>query len=212
MLVMLTFLLGTVVVPALSVRHPNGLPGITVTVNSLTDFTGGVNALNNLVLGDHVRIRGRASSGNTVIATQVDKRSADTLIELQGTIQSITGSSTSQIVTILGIAVDTSGFSSSNGFLDVDASIITRSAFFAKAAVGTLVKANGALGGKHSYLERDRAGTIAPVHVPDRVTMARLYGGPSEIGGIHVHEEIEYLIRRQTGCGGVRLDPRHAGA
>jgi uncharacterized protein DUF5666 len=125
----------------------NGLPGITVTVNSLTDFTGGVSALNNLVVGDHVRIRGRATSGNNVIATQVDKRSADTLIELQGTIQSISGSSTSQVVTILGIAVDTSGFSSSNGFLDVNASTITRSAFFAKAAVGTLVKASGTLGG-----------------------------------------------------------------
>ena len=125
----------------------NGLPSINVTVNSLTDFTGGVSALNNLALGDHVRIRGRASSGNNVIATELDKRSADTLIELQGTIQSISGSSTSQVVTILGIAVDTSGFSSSNGFLDVDGSVITRSAFFAKAAAGTLVKASGTLGG-----------------------------------------------------------------
>lgn len=125
----------------------NGLPGITVTASSLTDFKGGVSALNNLIAGDHVRIRGRASSGNNVIATEVDKRSADTLIELQGTIQSITGSNASQVVTIFGIAVDTSGFSGSNGFLDIDGSMITRSAFFAKAVVGTLVKASGTLGG-----------------------------------------------------------------
>jgi hypothetical protein len=50
-------------------------------------------------------------------------------------------------VTILGVPVDTSGFSSSNGFLDVDGSVITRSAFFAKALVGTLVKASGNWGG-----------------------------------------------------------------
>ena len=35
-----------------------GLPGITVTVSSLTRFEGGASGLNNLVAGNHVRIRG----------------------------------------------------------------------------------------------------------------------------------------------------------
>src|SRR6267143_3419344 len=115
-----------------------GLPGITVTVNSLTQFEGGVNGLNNLVAGNHVRIRGRASGSNTLIATEVEKRSPDTRVELQGPIQSITGATPNQIVTILGVAVDTTGVV----FEDVN-----RATFFAQAVVGTLVKARGTLVG-----------------------------------------------------------------
>jgi len=115
-----------------------GLPGITVTVNSLTQFEGSVSGLNNLVAGDHVRIRGRASGSNTVIATEVEKRSPDARVELQGPIQSITGASPNQIVTILGVAVNTTGVV----FEDVN-----RVTFFAQAMVGTLVKARGSLSG-----------------------------------------------------------------
>jgi hypothetical protein len=115
-----------------------GLPGITVTVNSLTQFEGSVSGLNNLVAGDHVRIRGRASGSNTVIATEVEKRSPDARVELQGPIQSITGASPNQIVTILGVAVNTTGVV----FEDVN-----RVTFFAQAVVGTLVKARGSLSG-----------------------------------------------------------------
>jgi hypothetical protein len=115
-----------------------GLPGITVTVNSLTHFEGGVSGLNNLVAGDHVRIRGRVSGSNTVIATEVERRSPATRVELQGPIQSITGTSPNQIVTIIGVAVDTTGVV----FEDVN-----RATFFAQAVVGTLVKARGSLSG-----------------------------------------------------------------
>jgi len=115
-----------------------GLPGVTVTVNSLTHFEGGVFRLNNLVAGDHVRIRGRASSSNTVIATEVERRLAETRVELQGPIQSITGASPNQIVTILGVAVDTTGVV----FEDVN-----RATFFSQAVVGTLVKTRGSLNG-----------------------------------------------------------------
>jgi hypothetical protein len=115
-----------------------GLPGITVTVNSLTQFEGGVRGLNNLVAGNHVRVRGRASGSNTVIATEVERRSADPRVELQGPIQSITGASPSQIVTILGVGVDTTGVA----FEDVN-----RATFFSQAVVGALVKARGSLSG-----------------------------------------------------------------
>src|SRR5258706_1084221 len=115
-----------------------GLPGITVTVNSLTRFEGGVSGLNNLVAGNHVRIRGRTSGSNTVIATEVERRSADPRVELQGPIQSITGASPNQIVTILGVAVDTTGVA----FEDVN-----RATFFSQAVAGTLVKARGNLNG-----------------------------------------------------------------
>ncbi len=123
-----------------------GLPGITVTVNSLTQFEGSsVTGLNNLFAGDHVQVRGRASGANSVIATEVEKLSADTRVELQGSIQSIAGASPNQVVTILGVPVNTSttGFA----FEDVNNNVITRAAFFAKAVVGTLVKARGSLSG-----------------------------------------------------------------
>jgi hypothetical protein len=115
-----------------------GLPGITVTVNSLTRFEDGVSGLNNLVAGNHVQIRGRASGSNTVIAIEVERRSADPRVELQGPIQSITGASPNQIVTILGVTVDTTGVV----FEDVN-----RATFFSQAVVGTLVKARGNLNG-----------------------------------------------------------------
>src|SRR6266849_2250326 len=123
-----------------------GLPGITVTVNSLTQFEGSsVTGLNNLFAGDHVQVRGRASGANSVIATEVEKLSADTRVELQGSIQSIAGASPNQVVTILGVPVNTSttGFA----FEDVNNNVITRAVFFAKAVVGTLVKARGSLSG-----------------------------------------------------------------
>src|SRR5712671_5356358 len=115
-----------------------GLPGITVTANSLTRFEGGVSGLNNLVAGNHVRIRGRTSDSNTVIATEMERRSADPRVELQGPIQSITGASPNQIVTILGVAVDTIGVA----FEDVN-----QTTFFSQAVAGTLVKARGGLNG-----------------------------------------------------------------
>jgi hypothetical protein len=120
-----------------------GLPGITVTVNSLTRFEGDASGLNNLVAGDHVRIRGRASGSSAVIASEVEKRSPDTRVELQGAIQAINGASPNQVVTILGVGVNTTGVV----FEDVDDRVIARDAFFAKAVVGTLVKARGSLSG-----------------------------------------------------------------
>ena len=119
-----------------------GLPGITVTVNNATEFDG-VSALSQLLVGDHVEVRGRQGSGNSVIATEIKKRSPDSRVGLQGPIQSISGVSPSQIVTILGVAVNTTGVQ----FEDVDDNPISRAVFFDRAVVGTLVKARGDLGG-----------------------------------------------------------------
>ena len=121
----------------------NGLPGITVMPNGLTEFSGGINGLGDLVNGNHVRVRGRISSGATIIASEIEKRSTDTRVELQGPIQSITGTDPNQVVRILGVDVDTTAIS----FRDIDDSAIARAAFFAKAVVGKLVKARGTLGG-----------------------------------------------------------------
>jgi len=120
----------------------SGLPRVTVTVNGLTQFNNVANFAG-LANGDHLRIRGRASSSNTVIATEVEKRSPDPRVELQGPIQLITGADPNQFVRILGVDVDTTAIS----LRDTDNSAIARAAFFAKAVVGKLVKARGTLGG-----------------------------------------------------------------
>ncbi len=116
----------------------DGLPGVTVTVNSQTE---GGNILNNL-FGSHVRVRGRVSGSSSVIATRVEQRSADTDVDLQGPVQSISG----QVLTILGVVVDTSTISNDN-FEGLNGQFIGRSAFFNVVKEGTLVKVKGRLDG-----------------------------------------------------------------
>jgi Domain of unknown function (DUF5666) len=112
----------------------DGLPGITVTVNSQTE--GG----SNLSGGNHVRVRGRLGSSNSVIATRVEQRSQDDDVDLQGPVQSVSG----QVLTILEVAVDTSTISNDN-FEGLNDQIIGRAAFFNVVKEGTLVKVKGRL-------------------------------------------------------------------
>ena len=107
----------------------DGLPGVTVTVNSQTE--GG----NNLSLNSHVRVRGRVSGSSSVIATRVEQRSQDTDVDLQGPVQSISG----QELTILGVAIDTSTISNNN-FEGLNDQVIGRAAFFTAVKEGMLVK------------------------------------------------------------------------
>lgn len=117
-----------------------GLPGITVSVNGQTEFKGGANSLADI--SGHVRIRGRASGATTVVATEVEKRSPDTTVILQGPVQA----AMNPTLTILGVAVDTTGFST-DGFKDVNNNPIGETAFFNALTIGSLVKTKGALAG-----------------------------------------------------------------
>ena len=114
-----------------------GLPGVTVSVNSQTE---GGNSLNSL-LGQHVRVRGRLVSSNSVIATRIEDRGqADNDVDLQGPVQSVVG----QDLTILEVVVDTSTISNNN-FEGLNDQIIGRAAFFNVVKEGTLVKVKGRL-------------------------------------------------------------------
>jgi hypothetical protein len=121
-----------------------GLPGVTVNVNSQTEFkaNGGNNitGLNDLSVGDHVRVRGLAGSSNSVIATRVEQRSVDDDVDLQGPAQSVSNPN----LTILGVAIDTSGIDNDN-FQGINDLPIDRAAFLNAVAVGTLVKVKGRL-------------------------------------------------------------------
>lgn len=117
-----------------------GLPGVTVTLTSFTERNGGSGAL---AAGDHVRVRGKAGPANlpnAIIATRLDLRSADTRVELQAAVQAASPESS---VRLLGVDIATGV-----GLVYRDASggPIDRTAFFAGATVGKLVKARGTLG------------------------------------------------------------------
>jgi hypothetical protein len=123
-----------------------GLPGVTVNVNSQTEFksNGGntISDLNDLSAGNHVRVRGRIGSGNSVIATRVEQRSQDDDVDLQGPVQSVSG----QFLTILGVTVNTSTINNDD-FEGLNDQIISRAAFFNAVEEGTLVKVQGRLTG-----------------------------------------------------------------
>lgn len=121
-----------------------GLPGVTVSVNSLTQFKG-ASSLASLAAPNHLRIRGRLTSGNTIVATELERRStsSDSRVIVQGPVSAISGTSS---VTVFGIVVNTAGVSD-NEFKNLDDTPMGRAAFYAALKVGTLVKARADLGG-----------------------------------------------------------------
>ena len=134
-----------------------GLPGITVQVNSLTALDKIASAAS-LGIGNHLRIRGRPLPGTGVQALELELRSAasSSRVELRGPVSAVAGTTS---VTILGVAVDTSGISDNN-FKNHHDTTIGRAAFFAAVSAGTVVKARGDRSGpgvtwSEMELERD---------------------------------------------------------
>ncbi|MDH4341873.1 MAG: DUF5666 domain-containing protein [Nitrospira sp.] len=118
-----------------------GLAGVTITVNSQTELKDGGNTITlNDLQGNHVRVRGRVIGPNTVVATRIQVRSSDDDVDLQGPVQSITGN----VITILGVSVDTSVI---NQFESVSGTSMSRAGFLAEVKVNSLVKVKGALSG-----------------------------------------------------------------
>jgi hypothetical protein len=83
-------------------------------------------------------VRGRVIGPNTVVATRIQVRSSDDDVDLQGPVQSITGN----VITILGVWVDTSVI---NQFESVSGTSMSRAGFLTEVKVNSLVKVKGAL-------------------------------------------------------------------
>ena len=115
-----------------------GLPGVAITANSQTELNG-VQSLNDLN-GNHVRIRGRVTGTNTVVATRIELRSTDSDVDLQGPVQSISGT----VIEILGVAVD---LATINQFESVSGTSLSQAEFLAEVQVNSLVKVEGQLSG-----------------------------------------------------------------
>lgn len=128
-----------------------GLSGISVTVDSQTEFKGNAAAFGDIAVNDHVQVRGRLLSGNTVIASEVDETSANTDVILQGPIDAFTPPPTDSI-TILNVVIDTTAISDGN-FHGVDDIVVGRAAFYTGVKVGSLVKAKGTSGASVTWKE-----------------------------------------------------------
>ena len=114
------------------------LAGITVVVDdALTEFEPAGSTLSNIVIGDEVKIRAREGSGGTIVAIELEilDQPSDRAI-IQGPVESFVPLGD---VTILGVAVDTTTIDDDD-FKDDD-TVIGRSEFFNRLAVGDLVKA-----------------------------------------------------------------------
>jgi hypothetical protein len=117
----------------------SGLPGVTVNVTTITELKDVT--LAGLAAGQHLRIRGKLGAGNSMVATRLELRNADTDVELQAPAQAITPETS---IRLLGVDISTAGVSQ---YRDVNDAAITRSAFFAAARVNGLIKANGSRSG-----------------------------------------------------------------
>ncbi len=118
-----------------------GLPGVTVQVTSLTELKN-VAGLSALAAGNHLRIKARPGPNNSVLAIELERRSADNRVLFEGPVSAASGTST---ITILGVVVDTTRVADSE-FKDVSGPSIGRSAFFSRLGTGGLaVKARGTL-------------------------------------------------------------------
>lgn len=120
-----------------------GLPGVTVQVTSLTRLKD-VASLALVAAPNHLRIRGKAGPGNTVIATELEVRStsSDRRVILRGPVSAAADPS----LTILGVGVDTRTVGD-NEFKDVGDVPIGRAAFFGALRAGRVVQARGDLSG-----------------------------------------------------------------
>lgn len=117
---------------------------IIISVNSQTEFRSVAN-LSALAVGNNVRIRGREGAGNTVIATEVELRNASPNpdVDLQGPVQVVSNPN----LTILGVLVNTNGFSDPDDFQGLTDQPIGRAAFFNAVNIGAPVKVKGRLVG-----------------------------------------------------------------
>ncbi len=120
-----------------------GLPGLTVTVNTQSEYEGNASSLGDLLPGDHVLIEGGVTGATSAIATKIDERSAGSDVRLRGPVSS-SPAPADPTLSILGIPIDTTGWAD-GAFRGEEETAIGRAAFFAAAIVGTEIEVQGDL-------------------------------------------------------------------
>jgi hypothetical protein len=118
-----------------------GLSPVVVKTNVATRFTGAA-GLDQITIGNHVMVFGRASTPDRVIATKILVKPASDKVALKGPVES----AASPNFEILGVTVDTS-LIPAGGFIGKDGQALTSAEFFAAAQTGDRVNAQGILSG-----------------------------------------------------------------
>lgn len=121
-----------------------GLAGITIQVDSLTEYDGDAGSFGDLQVGDHVEIRARLTGTTTVVAVRLKETSADTDIELRAPVDA-SPAPNDPILFLIGIQIDTSGFQ--NDDFEIEDVNVGRAAFFAQVSPGSVVEVKGELQG-----------------------------------------------------------------
>ena len=135
------------------------LNGISVSILATTrkiDSSGtsvGSLDLATIAAGDHLQITGYVDNAGALKASEVQRTKASTTVFIQGPVSA----KTTSVLTMLGIAVDTSGIGQAKDFVDnssgskvpgTGTAAQAQAAFFAKVVAGTsVVKAKGAITG-----------------------------------------------------------------
>ena len=117
--------------------------GIIVQVNSQTELKN-INNLSDISSGDHVRVRGRPS-GAKVVATELELRSPDSDVIVQGSVDAIPAPANPNL-SIFGVLVDTTAIPDDE-FEGLNDTPIGCAAFFATVQPNDLVKAQGEFNG-----------------------------------------------------------------
>ena len=145
-----------------------GLPGIIIIADNSTDFEAPLTSLNDLILNDHIEVRGREVDGiglRTVYAKRVKVRKEapadpvdrETQVELQGLVDSFNVASTQ--VVILDVSINTSTILDNN-FTQNDGSYLGETAFFNYLTTNqdAVVDMNGTLNTTNSQVTWEQAG------------------------------------------------------
>ena len=117
-----------------------GFPGVTVSVNSQTKIEGenSLRRFSDINRSNHLKVRGRPGSNNTILATEVVRLAPTNTIVLQG----LHDSAVNPRVVILGVSVDTSTIPD-NKFKGLGDVPIGRGAFFATLTTNAAVEIKG---------------------------------------------------------------------
>lgn len=125
------------------------LPTLTIEADAaFTDFDG-LTDLSDFSPGDQVRARGRRASDGTIVAFELESRSDDDDVTLQGP---VTATPSNPIIQVMGINASTAAMDDSDFHLGDDddgmtPAPLTRAQFFSTATVGTTVKLQGTWNG-----------------------------------------------------------------
>ena len=122
-----------------------GLPGLSIEADARTQIENGgtVIRLEEIRIGDHLKIHGKLLDGNRIVATELERTGPSTTIVLEAPLQS----AIDPRILLAGVNIETSGIPE-NGFVG-NYGPIGRKTFFEKALTGRPVWAEGTLTGSN---------------------------------------------------------------